>query len=460
MPARFHCARAFTGAALLFLGAVHAASQARGTADSPAPTDPAADRRADLEFARSAYVDKSMAFTPAGRRAALDFIAEAIPRVGTMSAAEYLLALARIAAFADNAHDVFGGGDDSWWPDTRLPLRLVWFPDGLLIARAAPEQASLLGARITRVEDLAPDDLLERLHAVCGGTAAFRRWNALWVLSNGELLHALGYARSPDKLRLELELRDGRKQQLELAYVPATGMPAGLRPTRLLSMVLSAEEAARDWRVPATPGSMPLYLQQPDTLYRAQRLPELEALYVQLRSNMDEQGQDFAAFLKSTLAGARASPPRNLVLDLRFDVGGDISVSREFLRDLVRLVRGHIYVLVSRYTFSAGIVSAAAAKHDGGSRVTLVGEGVGDRLRFWSEGQHLGLPHSHYYLRPTSGMWDLEHGCKAQPDCYGDQFDATVGSLTPKLPAPLTAAAWLEGRDLAMEAIRKDLARR
>jgi hypothetical protein len=36
-------------------------------------------------------------------------------------------------------------------------------------------------------------------------------------------------------------------------------------------------------------------------------------------------------------------------------------------------------------------------------------------------------------LHPTTGLWDLEKGCKREPDCYGDQFGATVGSLEPTL---------------------------
>jgi hypothetical protein len=430
-------------------------------ADVPAvkPTEPASARRADLEFARVSYVEKSSAFTPASRRAALEFIARALPRVGAMSPAEYLVTVARIPAFADNAHDVFRSGDDSWWPDTRLPVKLLWFSDGLLVARAAPEQASLLGGRVTRIEGLAPGELLERLHAICGGPESYRRWNALWVLGNGGLLHALGIARSPSALRLELEQRDGRRQRVELPYVPQASMPWSLRPTRLLSADLVAAEVAKGWRVAAPSDPLPLYQQQPDTLYRAQRLAALDALYVQLRSNMDEDGQQFVPFLESTLADARASPPRNLVLDLRFDVGGDISLSRQYLRQLVGLASERVYVLVGPYTFSAGLVSAAAAAHDGGGRATIVGEQAGDRLRFWSEGARACLPNSRYCLRRTDGLWDLVRGCKSEPNCYGDPFDATIGSLRPRLLAPLTAAAWLAGRDPAMEAISKDLGR-
>jgi hypothetical protein len=422
--------------------------------------DLGAARRADLEAARSGYVAKSMAMSPAQRSAALAYIASIEPKVGAMSDAEFLVAVARIPAFADNAHDAFDSGDDTWWPDTRLPVKLTWLPDGLLVARAAPEYAALVGTRITRVEGLAPAQLLAKLHAICGGTEAYRRWNALWVVGSGGLLQALGVAASDKALRVELEGRDGKRQSLDLPYLPKEQMPASLRPTRLLSMELSADEITRGWVTPGPSRPPLLYQQQPDTLYRALPLPGLDALYVQLRSNLDEQGQKILPFLETTLAAAHKSPPRNLVLDLRFDVGGDISLSRKFLRELVGLARGRIFVLVSRYTFSAGIVSAAAVRHDGGSRVTIVGEDVGDRMRFWSEGEHACLPNSHYCLRPTTGLWDLEHGCKATPGCYGDQFDATAGSLRPQLRAPLTATAWLAGRDPAMEAVSRDLLRR
>ncbi len=42
-------------------------------------------------------------------------------------------------------------------------------------------------------------------------------------------------------------------------------------------------------------------------------------------------------------------------------------------------------LLAEPYTFSAGIVAAAAVKHDGQQRTRIVDEGVGDRLPWWSE---------------------------------------------------------------------------
>ncbi len=82
----------------------------------------------------------------------------------------------------------------------------------------------------------------------------------------------------------------------------------------------------------------------------------------------------------------------------------------------------------------------------------------GDRLTFWSEARPVCLPASRYCMRVNAGLWDLERGCAGRDGCYGDAYGATVGSLQPDLPAPLTIADWLAGRDPGLDAIRRDLA--
>jgi hypothetical protein len=141
------------------------------------------------------------------------------------------------------------------------------------------------------------------------------------------------------------------------------------------------------------------------------------------------------------------------VLDLGFDFGGDIHQTRELAREMVKAVPGRIFVLTGPYTFSAGIVFAAAVKHDAGDRATIVGEPVGDRLRFWSEGKHACMPKSGYCFQVSNGLWDLTRGCAKEYGCYGDRLDARVDSLEPDIPAPLTSRDWLSGRDPAMEAV-------
>ena len=73
---------------------------------------------------------------------------------------------------------------------------------------------------------------------------------------------------------------------------------------------------------------------------------------------MDAGGRDIGAFVARVQGALAQGKPRNLVLDLRFDIGGDIDTTRDLARDIAAKVPGRIFVLIGPYTFSAGIVFA------------------------------------------------------------------------------------------------------
>jgi hypothetical protein len=413
-------------------------------------------RRGDLEIARTAYVDKSRAFSAAKRLRALRFIDRAEQRADSMRPEEFLLTVLRIPGFADNAHDVFNDEDGAWYPQARLPLRMIWFSEGWVIARAAPEFAELLGARVMRIEGWTASSLLARLRPIWGGPDSSRRWNLQWIIESAALLHALGIAELSDRLRFDLQLSDGRRVERSIAFVPRTSVPPSAGPVRVWSAEPWPGETEKGWRT-ALARPQPLYLEEGARLFRVAQLPELEALYVQLRAHYDGPNEKIADLMHSVDAAITEHHPRHLVVDLRFDIGGDTDLTRDWLRSLPDRIPDRIYVLVGHYTFSAGIVAAAALKHDGVGKVRVVGEEVGDRLVFWSEGENVCLPTSHYCLHATAGLWDLRHGCRGQADCYGDRYQVIVGTLRPDLPAPLTIAAWLAGQDPGLDAVTRDL---
>lgn len=53
-----------------------------------------------------------------------------------------------------------------------------------------------------------------------------------------------------------------------------------------------------------------------------------------------------------------------------------------------------IYLITSNKTYSAGIVTAARIKHYAKDKIIIVGEKVGDRLKFWAESVPCTLPNS------------------------------------------------------------------
>jgi len=431
---------------------------ASACATSVAAGEVAESRLADLDVVQHGYVDQAPVFSPYARKQAHALIVDLRGRAPAMTDAQFMLALARFAGLADNGHDSIHPGEGAWRPKLRLPVRMIWFADALLIARAGPDSADLLGASIVTIDGLTPGELMERLRPLQGGIDGYRRWQMNWIFHSPEALHAIGVARHPDRLELQLKLPNGRAVTRTVDAYPAAEMPPGQVPGRYWIPALWHGEREKAWRTAVDPSHAPLYLQEPDAWFRMIDLPDLEALYVQFRSNFDEGDEKIAPFVAAVSKRLKSSPPKNLILDLRFDTGGDNTQNRDLMREIAQRVPGRIYLLVGNYTFSAGIASAAALKHDGGDKVTIVGDAVGDRMQWWSEhGEPVCLPASKVCFAINTGYWNLVEGCQGNPRCYGDQFDLAVPTLEPALRAPLMSQDWLANRDPGMAAIVEDL---
>jgi hypothetical protein len=133
--------------------------------------------------------------------------------------------------------------------------------------------------------------------------------------------------------------------------------------------------------------------------------------FVQFKSNTDDGGQSITDFVSSTERRLRQVQPCNVILDLRYDGGGDFVNTYGFARDLPKLVppAGEIIVLTGPETFSAGISTAAFVKHAGQEPVVIVGEPVGDRLQFFSEGGRACLPNYRLCGAYETGKHDYQH---------------------------------------------------
>jgi hypothetical protein len=412
----------------------------------------------DLRVVRTQYLPKEQAFAPATRAQAEALLDKMQRQAGAMTAAQFAVGLAEVGALTDNAHSGLRLRDPRVKPVARLPLHFLWLSDALIVARATGAASDLAGARVLKIEGRSPEALFQGSKVLLGGNDAGRKiWLDEWIESAG-VLHALGLAKSPDGLSMTLGLPDGRVIDRVVAMAPVSAMPPAAEVERLWSPEPIAGE--HDWATALGADGLPLYLRDANRPFRVISLPDTNALYVQFRSNEDEDGFPIAPFLDEVKARIAALHPLHLILDLRFDIGGNLLTTLEFMRHVAASVKGRTFLLVGPYTFSAGIISAAAVKKGGGDRVTVVGDGIGDRFHFWSEGTRITLPRSHFTFRYTDGQFNLKDGCTGEPGCMDDLYhiDVNFVSLVPDIRAPLTFAAYFAGRDPALEAIAHELA--
>lgn len=414
----------------------------------------------DLNILERQYVARERAFDPAERAAAVALIAEMKGRAESLNDVDLYLGVLRVVALAGNAHSSGGYSRDATPPTLGLPFIVASIdPDSLLVLRARPGFEDLAGAEVAAVEGRPTSEVMRALGQFFGGNDYRKAIMAAGLFRTRGMLHGAGLSASPDRVTLSFRDRSGRTFDRTIDYVsPPPIRGTAWWPSRWWSSE-SLPDDASTWTTAVPVDRLPLYLRNANQYFQTADLPELQALYIQFWVNEAERG--ITPFVRRADAEITAKRPRNIIVDLRFDKGGDLRLNAELMRGLAGRVPedGKVYLIIGRYTFSAGMVAAAIAAKAGGDKVVIVGEAPGDYLQFWSEGDSVSLPNSHYAARYTDGYFDLVDGCTGEPGCHREnsQFDFVIGQGRLDIPAPMTAEAYLAGRDPSMEAIAADI---
>jgi hypothetical protein len=332
----------------------------------------------------------------------------------------------------------------------RTALQYHVFADGVFVVNAPETMHELIGARVVSIDGQDAAHLVKAFGGFFGGREGKRDEWAPFLLESPALLQAAGFAKADSRVEVQLDVAE--RGRVALGLIAEIDPPKGgifdyLDHSRLVTM---AKANVR--------GKIPLYLSAPDRAFLSAALPELDAHYIHLRINKSFYEQKIEDLFIEARAAIKKNKPKNLIVDLRLDGGGDLNTTRAFMQELAKLAPGRIFVLTSGRTFSAGIASAGYLKQAGGERVTIVGESIGDHLEFWAEGGIMELPVSKAYLLPATERHNYVTGCP-ETDCHSSIREAPirVRSLEPDIAAPLTYADYRAGRDPALEAVAKAL---
>jgi hypothetical protein len=450
---------------------------------SAEPADLLSMQRADIAVFREQFLKVDRAFTRETMKQAEQRLTrlERAPRA--LSPLEFSVELCRVAALADNAHTVCIPAEDARFfceqiailegdpsancaqakPDFEVPelnriaLRFYPFGTDFHVTSAPAADADLLGARLVAVDGKPIRRVLPIVRSFSGGTIPYRDLNATGILASPNQLHAVKVTRTDNAVTYTFVTQN--KRTIE----------------RTFNVEKPAADAPRVSLPP--PDRVPWAFQERDKNLRWRDAPELDAVFIQVRQNLDDGEQKIGAFLEDAESNRVRLGRQNVVLDMRSNGGGNLMLTRGFMNSWpARLAEpGRFFALTSRQTMSAGIASIAYLKQAGKDRVVLVGEAPGDRLMFFSEARPIQLPHSGLFFGPTTARQDFHTGCRNYDDCFvgvtppGHAYaplmirgikvediarePIAIASLEPDIAAPWTIESWLNGTDPALEAL-------
>ncbi|HWZ64679.1 MAG TPA: hypothetical protein VNX02_16790 [Steroidobacteraceae bacterium] len=413
----------------------------------PTPANALEAQRQDIEqFSRLVAMDR--AFSPAARAEVERRIAVLRGEGAPLESGRFRVALMRITALADNGHTGLDGKGDC------VPVRVTWFADGLYVLRARSDYADLLGARVDGIDGRPTGEVLAGLEQLHGGAQGWRRIHAALYIQSPEILYGAGMGSRPDRTTWTLTLPDGSETTRTLPGEGCAGEPNGLMARWLSPEKLPGEP--QSWRALfSTDADLPLSLRDFNVPFRRAWIDHGCSLFIQLKAIGDADNRRIHDFLKATAEEMAAHPPCNIILDLRFNTGGDYTKVAHFASRLPDFVpaSGRIYIFTAAQTFSAAITTAAFVKQAAAARAIILGEPVGDRLSFYGEGNTGCLAHSGLCVHYATGMHDYAHPCNDWAKCYWLNwlFPVQVKSLDPDETIGATFSDYRARRDPVLE---------
>ena len=336
--------------------------------------------------------------------------------VPKLSDAEILLRVMRLIASAHVAHNRVQPPAGMGFFN-RLPVNFHWFADGLAVSGATPEYGAALGARVLSIGGLKPDQLLTSLEPYVSyeNDAELRQGAADLMNARGVIEH-LQLVDSDSHVTLEVEKAGGEPIKFSLPFVPA-----GVEKTNIWDRI---------------PPPVPLYRSHPRVYYWHEFLADSATLFVQYNRCENDRKLPFAEFAKKVLADADSRAVKRVVVDLRWNGGGNSRVISPLISGLAsrRKALGPVFVLIGPSTFSSAVDNAVELQRTLAAR--LVGEPSGGMPGGYGEVATLTLPNSKLVIRYTTKAFGIS-GAK---------------TLTPDVSAPFLLAEFVAGHDPALVA--------
>jgi hypothetical protein len=308
-----------------------------------------------------------------------------------------------------------------------LPIAFYDFDDGLAIIAADSAHAGLVGRHVVSIGGVPGAGVLERLSDVASAENASQcRWVLPVYATFPDYLRAVGVPAPDDGVELVLEDPDSTGQVV--VEVPArTGE---IDPGTIVTGL-----------VPSPGVAPPLALSRPDDAYWFTSLED-GVVYVQMNRVTSTDAEPLDAFAARLLERLDDSETSRLVIDLRYNSGGNAALLPPFVRTIVafrvRRPDAAICVLIGRQTFSAA--QTLVNRLEEYVSPVFVGEPTGSKPNRFGNEHPFELPHSGVVGGISSGY---NQGATSRD---------TRSTTPPHVAVALTLADWRAGRDPALAA--------
>lgn len=358
----------------------------------------AADWQSDLRFLQhTVHKDYSFLFkktTAAEFDAEVEKLYKAMP---AMKEHERIAGIARIVSSFKYGHT-----DISWRQSPVkyhvAPVNFYWFSDGVYAEGADKEYASIVGAKLVKVEGMPVMKALEAVKPLVPvENDMYFKGYGLDFLLIPEALHAQGVTKELRKTVTYTFEKNGKNFDQTITGKEVFRLP------RTYGFVSKGS----GWVMARDTTATPHYLKNLDKIYYYEYLPASKTMYVRHSQIQDDPQEAIPEFYKKVFEFIEKNDVQRLVLDVRLNGGGNNYKNKPIVTGIIKSTKinvpGKLFVIIGRRTFSAcqNLVNELSNY----TNALFVGEPTSENINFYGDNHRVDLPKTKIPIFLSFAWW-------------------------------------------------------
>ncbi|MEX0877146.1 MAG: hypothetical protein WD114_06775 [Phycisphaerales bacterium] len=341
---------------------------------------------------------------------------------------QIVMELSRLVAMGGDAHTTIGMGD---FQSTmhRLPIQLTVLSDGVFVTAADEPVRDLIGARLVSIQGVDAMNAIERVSVL------FAYENRSKQVGTGA-----GFVTLLPALAATGVIDDHKAKALAIV-IEQTGAE-GTAENRELILDCSIPADGYRWRsfMESLPQPWPVAYRRSRGNYQSEFIEEHQTMYVAYNRCREAEDLPMAGFVEFIMSKSDQLGARRIIIDLRFNGGGDETVIWPLWQALEASERfsdpGDIIGLISPRTFSSAMSNSHQLRDNCGA--VLIGEPTGGKPNHFGQLSSFTLPNSGLTVMHSTRWFQKVEG---DPD-----------AVYPDVGIEWTGADLFGGRDPVLEA--------
>ncbi len=302
-----------------------------------------------------------------------------------------------------------------------LPFDFYWFEEGIFIVGGKDKYSSLIGCRITHINELDILDVISRISSVIAyENQSFLKSQLPKYIRVAEVLYGLDIITGLNDLSIRVEYGDRIVSDIQIKTYTEQQLNADyINIDELLEL------------------EIPLHRIKYGENYWSRHLVADNTIYLNYNCCKNMKNIGVKAFFEGVLEEIYRVGVDKVVVDLRNNFGGNSKLLEPFILGLKKWIsednNRRVFTIIGRDTFSSALLNAYSLKNDVGS--ILIGEASGGKPNCYGEVLYIELLNSKLRIRYSTKYYDIIEDDNQEslfPDLkFGVRFDDFISCKDP-----------------------------